>query len=466
MKMTEEKYNEGVKNRERYLEAKEKYDRLNEHIKEMKNNGLKHDGPTLTLVTRTQGKRYEAFEEVLLCLASQTCHDFEFIIIPHNAEEDKVKTITDMVNELPKWLRDQTKICPLNEGNRSRPLNYGMKIAKGLYVAFLDDDDLVMEDYIESFVESIKKEYGKVMHGYVVPQDWSSNDDGKNHALLRAEAEPLDIYCRPFSIENEMTLNFCPFMGQAFPVYAFRELGIEFDESLDTTEDWDYLMKTAAICGVYNIKKVIAVYRIWKNSETSHTEHSKKIWDDNYKKLVQRYKELEIVYPFKDDEDPRFPIYVEGFYSDKKGVFSVKKQIKMPFTHDKSGRTVIKLEDLKSLGRIISFRFDPDTLGNRVVNNYKISITLEDGSVYPIENAYRYTNGVEHADNSFNFPDEDPQICYNFDKPIVIKSIEITYFIDEFIKDKKYKPKKVRRSFIKRCKNKIKKILRWIKARL
>jgi hypothetical protein len=95
-----------------------------------------------------------------------------------------------------------------------------------------------------------------------------------------------------------------------------------------------------------------------------------------------------------------------------------------------------------------------------------VEITLDDGSIYPIEKASIITNGVEHADHSFTFLEDDPQICFKFGSELAIKSLQITYFIDVFIKDTKYKPKKVRRSFVKRCKSKIKKILRWIKQRL
>ena len=461
----EEKIKEGIKNRERYLQAKALYDRLNKHIEEYHNGTFVHDGPTLTIATRTQGKRHEALEEVFLCLSSQTSHDFEYMIIAHNATPEAIKHIEEQVKELPEWLQKQTHIVPLNEGNRTRPLNYAMANAKGLYVCFLDDDDLVMEDYVESFVESIKKEYGKIMHAYNVPQDWITVPY-KGHTLLRAYAEPLDIYCRPFSIENEMTMNFCPFMGQAFPVFAYRELGIHFDETLDTTEDWDYLMRCSSICGVYDIKKVTAVYRMWKNTENSHTEHNKKVWDDNYKMLVKRFADMEIIFPFKKGADTRYPTHVDLFYSEGKGSYTAKKHFNALMEHDDAGTTIVTSNRLEGYGPIQSLRFDPDADGNRIINNYSITLELEDGSIYDISKANKVLNGAEHAQNSFTFIEDDPQICYTFDKPIVLKSITIKYYIDEFIRDKKYKPKKARRSFIKRCKNKIKKILRWIKQRL
>ena len=462
----EEKIIEGNKNREKYLQAKALYDRLENHIKEYKNGSFKHEGPTISLITRTQGRRHEALEEILLCMSSQTCHDFELIIIPHKVKEDKLKEIQEMVNELPQWLKEKTRICPLNEGNRTAPLNYGFSIARGLYASIIDDDDLIMEDWCEEFVKGIKENYGRIIHGYVVTQDWITLIDKKNRNLLRAYSEPVDTYCRPFSIENELTMNFCPPIVLGFPLFAFNELNIKFDEELDTTEDWDYLMRVAAICGVSDIKKVLAVYRLWKNTENSHTQHSKKVWDDNYKKLVKRFSEMEIIYPFKRGADTKYPKNVDVFYSNKKGAFNARKHMAPHFEHDDKGLTIIKMDNLDNLGPIISLRFDPDGEGNRIVNNLRVKVILQDDNEYPMDKVTWFTNGVEHADKSFTFLEDDPQICFNFDKPVVVSSLHIEYFIDEFIRDKQYKPKKVRRSFIKRCKNKIKKILRWIKQRL
>ena len=83
------KIEQGMQDREKYLEAKAKYDRLLKHIKEFK-EGKVNDKPLLTCIMRTQGKRREALEEILLCLSAQTCHDFEFIIIPHKVSEDSL----------------------------------------------------------------------------------------------------------------------------------------------------------------------------------------------------------------------------------------------------------------------------------------------------------------------------------------------------------------------------------------
>ena len=176
---------------------------------------------------------------------------------------------------------------------------------------------------------------------------------------------------------------------------------------------------------------------------------------------------MQIIYLFKNTGEDRFPIGVEAFYSNtRKGHFTQKNHIVPKFEHDDNGLTKVNIYSLEKLGPIISFRFDPDSNGNRVVNNFSIKFILEDDSILSLEKANKYTNGVEHVKGSYTFLEDDPQICFNFEKPVVIKNVEIQYYIDEFIKDKQYKPKKVRRPFIKRVKNKIKKILRWIKSRL
>ena len=86
-------------------------------------------------------------------------------------------------------------------------------------------------------------------------------------------------------------------MGLAFPSAIFQELGVIFDESLSTTEDWDYLQRVAMLAGVSDIRKVTGIYRWWDNAESSKTMHSKKEWDDNYDQIQRKMRSCITIFP-------------------------------------------------------------------------------------------------------------------------------------------------------------------------
>ena len=73
----------------------------------------------------------------------------------------------------------------------------------------------------------------------------------------------------------------CSF-SYAIPRYVLSVLGFEFDESLTTTEDWDFLMHAALLCGVADTPEVTGVYRVWENAENSQTLHKQEEWQKNY----------------------------------------------------------------------------------------------------------------------------------------------------------------------------------------
>ena len=86
-------------------------------------------------------------------------------------------------------------------------------------------------------------------------------------------------------------------MTLAFPVNIFQKAGIIFNESLNVTEDWEYFMRTAFLCGVSDIEAPTAIYRFWKNIETSATLHDQENWDATYHSVQETYNSQNIILP-------------------------------------------------------------------------------------------------------------------------------------------------------------------------
>ena len=102
-------------------------------------------------------------------------------------------------------------------------------------------------------------------------------------------------HCAHFDMLCQVYMNNCPLMGLAFPAFAFHKLGFLFDETLTTTEDWDFFMRAAFCLGVCDIKEPTAVYRIWENAESSRTVHDKDEWQKNYDRIQEKFLKVPIV---------------------------------------------------------------------------------------------------------------------------------------------------------------------------
>lgn len=96
----------------------------------------------------------------------------------------------------------------------------------------------------------------------------------------RAIGSPNNIYPDHFDFLQHLGGNYSPNNTLAFPRGVFHELGIRFDESLSTTEDWDYILRVASVVGVASSKEVTGIYLWWERSN-SRAEHSDHEWDAN-----------------------------------------------------------------------------------------------------------------------------------------------------------------------------------------
>jgi hypothetical protein len=68
----------------------------------------------------------------------------------------------------------------------------------------------------------------------------------------------------------------------AFPRARLHALGLRFDASLTTTEDWDFILRCAGPLGVATTPEVTAIYRYWEQGECSRTVHADAEWRANY----------------------------------------------------------------------------------------------------------------------------------------------------------------------------------------
>jgi 2-polyprenyl-3-methyl-5-hydroxy-6-metoxy-1,4-benzoquinol methylase len=252
--------------------------------------------PFLSIVMRTQGLRNQCVVEALTCLAGQTCTDFEVLVIGHKLSPEGTKILERTIDDCPEWLRVKISLIKVDAGTRTRPLNEGFAASRGDYIAILDDDDLPFANWVESFKELSKKYPGRLLRHATVRQDVT------RITLLGADAimatGPLKtVYPSSFNFTRHLHENQTPPISVAFPSGVFHAFGIHFDESLTTTEDWDYIMRVAIICGVADSATITSIYRWWVGAESSRTVHAQEEWDSNRERIYQKMDSAPLLLP-------------------------------------------------------------------------------------------------------------------------------------------------------------------------
>lgn len=131
-------------------------------------------------------------------LEPQLTDEVEWLIIDDGCNEKELDTFKAKVIHLPT-----------NSGGAGKPRNIGLDNAKGKYIAFIDSDDLVSDDYIQEVLKNLKTD--------IVFISWKS----KVHDIHIEYNPPhwnCAVWCR---------------------IYRKRIIGnIRFREDMKIAEDW------------------------------------------------------------------------------------------------------------------------------------------------------------------------------------------------------------------------------------
>jgi hypothetical protein len=85
--------------------------------------------------------------------------------------------------------------------------------------------------------------------------------------------------------------NATPVMALALPRGVVVDLGERFDDELDTTEDWDLLLRAAGVAGVTSSPEPTSIYRTWTSDEGSRGAHEATTWQRGHERVRDRLAE-------------------------------------------------------------------------------------------------------------------------------------------------------------------------------
>jgi Glycosyl transferase family 2 len=256
------------------------------------------DVPFLSVVIRTRGTRAATLHDALMSLVSQTSQDFEVILVVHSSDAAAHASVRETVGELPESLRGRISLISCGRAGRASPLNDGFAQARGRYVAALDDDDVALEHWVETF-EKLASEGppGALLRAACVRQDFAAPASGSVSAGPRSLPGFTPEYPRSFSLLSHLKSNNTPAMCVAYPIAVFRQDGLRFDERLSTVEDWDFLMRAVMLRGITTTPEVTAIYRWGAATDSSAATHASSEWVANEAAVRERLNRAPVLLP-------------------------------------------------------------------------------------------------------------------------------------------------------------------------
>lgn len=211
------------------------------------------DAPLVSIITRSHGERQSHLQNAIMSVDGQTYKNIEHIIV-----EDRTHFAKATIEEWqPSHFDNTITYIHCDKGGRSNAGNIAMANAKGRYICFLDDDDLLFPDHIASLMAKIMSDQNTQIV-YSLAWEAYSAETGQGPEEKRL-GMPM-AHLQAFSHEILSTENFIPIQSVLFDKALFEECG-GFDPSLSAYEDWNLWYRFAQKAVFHCVPKVTSIYR-------------------------------------------------------------------------------------------------------------------------------------------------------------------------------------------------------------
>ena len=201
------------------------------------------------------GEKY--ISETLESVIAQTEKNWEIIAI-NDGSTDKSQTILE--NYLKK-IPGRLQVISVENGGVSRARNIGVSAARGIYIAFLDQDDLWAPEKLQCQINMF---FTNKSLGIAFTNESIIDQQG---SIIREKALKFDKKNRGNIFDHLIFDNFIPISSVILEKKLFMAIG-GFDPQFSLAEDYDFLLKVTQKVPVDFIDEPLLLYREHGESST------------------------------------------------------------------------------------------------------------------------------------------------------------------------------------------------------
>ena len=219
---------------------------------------VQHSSPApLVSVIIPTLNRPAMLEEAIQSVLRQTFRDFEIMVI-----NDAGVDVGDVIE---KYNQKRQIIYLQHNSNRGMAAarNTGIKVARGKYIAYLDDDDVYYPDHLETLINFLESSEYKVAYTDAF-RAFQTFQNGQYITIKRDVPYSFD-----FDYERILKENFIPVLCIIHEKSCLDSVGM-FEETLRAHEDWDLWMRMSRLFKFAHIKKVTCEFS-WRQDGSSMT---------------------------------------------------------------------------------------------------------------------------------------------------------------------------------------------------
>ena len=250
-----------------------------ERIAELERLAGSHYEPMFTVILTTFN-RPTLLRDALSSLAKQRFCDFDAVLVNDHGEP-----VEPLLAECP------FPITYVRQGRNQGPAaarNAALRLARGRYIVYLDDDDIFLPDHLQTLAQGIEVHPGDVVYTDAVFIAEKLDNDVRQQLSEERRYEHVE-----FSRERLLVDNYIPVNTFAWPRAIASDVG-EFDEALSGLEDWDFLMRLAARVPFHHVvgETVQVRMRVSEGAADRRSQQAFKDYPALYRELYSRHSDL------------------------------------------------------------------------------------------------------------------------------------------------------------------------------
>ncbi|HWZ86212.1 MAG TPA: PIG-L family deacetylase [Thermoanaerobaculia bacterium] len=235
-------------------------------------------GPApVSVVIRTRN-RPALLREALESLRGQTTRPRQVVVVNDGGASPR---------EITEGFRDAFDLVleePKQRQGRSAAANRGVALATSELVAFLDDDDRCFPDHVERLFAAHGRGPEPVVYSDAVTVVYGQGESGWEPRVRTLQ------YSLDYDPDYLLYANYIPIHTLLLPRELFRKVG-GFDESLEYSEDWDFLIRLSGETPFRHLRAVTCEYRVFETAsdDPGHVAAGAGAFQDARRKIFERY---------------------------------------------------------------------------------------------------------------------------------------------------------------------------------
>ena len=224
--------------------------------------------PLVSVIIPTYNRGW-TIKEAIDSVLAQSFIDFELIVVDDGS--------TDDTSEILDSYRDDIKVLSQENNGVSAARNRGVATASGIFIAFLDSDDLWLPEKLSSQVDFFNSNPDALI--CQTEEIWVRNNMRVN---------PKKRHKKPWGMIFEPSLDLCLVSPSAVMIKRslFEEVGV-FDETLPACEDYDLWLRISCRYPVFLIDTPLIIKRGGHFDQLSASSGLDKFRIKSIKKIIE-----------------------------------------------------------------------------------------------------------------------------------------------------------------------------------